>query len=117
LSKPSITAVLESYGAVNLPDYGGWHAIKCPFHNDRRASASVNPDEGVFRCHACEIKGDAYAVVMQTESIAFPEAKQRVQALTGVTADERDVFTGSHRGGQSKLPAWTKNRKRKRVFA
>ena len=114
--KPSITTILEHYGTFNVPDYGGWHAIKCPFHDDRRASASVNPDEGVFRCHACEIKGDAYAIVMSVEGVGFPEAKERVTQVTGVSYAAGGTASGSSR--RSLLPAWTKNRKpRKKVFA
>ncbi|HJU29650.1 MAG TPA: DUF3987 domain-containing protein, partial [Candidatus Binataceae bacterium] len=34
-------------------------SAKCPFHEDRRASLSVNSDSGLWFCHACDIGGTA----------------------------------------------------------
>ena len=31
--------------------------MRCPFHDDRKASLSLNLDEGTFNCHACNEKG------------------------------------------------------------
>jgi len=119
MDKPSIVTVLEHYGFDNVPDCGGWRPVRCAFHNDRHASASVYPDEGVFMCHVCYIKGDAYAVVMAREGISFPEAKTRVSLITGLTYGTGSTGDSavSRTPVRSKLPAWTRNRKRKKVFA
>src|SRR5690242_18397562 len=90
-SKPSILDVLEHYGASSLPYGGGWLSVHCPFHGDKRSSASVNVDEGVFKCFVCTndtgdfLAGDAYAIVMQIEGVNFVEAKRRIQEWTGVS--------------------------------
>ena len=36
----------------------GWAQCRCPFHEDKHASASVNLSTGGFRCHGCGVKGD-----------------------------------------------------------
>ena len=70
----SIAAVLEHYGGfVSVPDTG-WRAIKCPFHSDRTASASVNLELNGFRCHACGISGDAIKLIETQENMGFEEA-------------------------------------------
>lgn len=38
--------------------FSDWQPVKCPFHGDRRASASVNLHKNFFRCHACDVSGD-----------------------------------------------------------
>lgn len=69
--KPPIEAVLEHYGADVVPDGHGWRAMRCPFHDDRNASASVNVEEGVFTCHACGTGGDSLSVIGLVEGVPF----------------------------------------------
>ena len=38
---------------------GGEGSAKCPFHDDRKASLSVNRDSGLWFCHACDFGGIA----------------------------------------------------------
>lgn len=71
--KPDITVVLEHYGA-RVPTRHGWFSMKCPFHDDRHNSASATRDENAFCCFACQIKGDAYAIIMAKEGVEFREA-------------------------------------------
>lgn len=51
------TVQLEMPAGLDLPDSGGWQAVRCPFHDDRRASGSINPDKGFYRCHGCGVNG------------------------------------------------------------
>ncbi len=39
---------------------GGEGAAKCPFHEDRKASLSVNRESGLWFCHACNVGGTAH---------------------------------------------------------
>jgi DNA primase len=41
---------------------GEWLPIKCPFHDDKHASASINRATSYFRCHACAARGDVIDV-------------------------------------------------------
>ena len=71
--KPDISVILEHYGA-RVPTRHGWFSMKCPFHDDRHNSASATRDENAFCCFACQIKGDAYAIIMTKEGVGFREA-------------------------------------------
>lgn len=58
-----IARVLDHCGADYVPDGYGWRKMRCPFHDDREASAAVNVDAGAFTCHACGVRGDGYSLI------------------------------------------------------
>lgn len=58
-----------------------WEKAHCPFHKDTKASASVNWGKSRFRCHACDISGDAIDFVMEQENLAFRDAMEWIEAL------------------------------------
>jgi hypothetical protein len=64
----------------------------CPFHNDSHPSFEVDPQRGMWRCWPCNLGGDAPALVMKRNGVAFPEAVRVVAELSGiVTASGRSV--------------------------
>jgi DNA primase len=83
--KPSIIAVILGLapGTELRWNSGGWHAIRCPFHDDRAASASYNPTEQRFRCHACDLGGDGYDLIRQVEGVGFQGARIRAAEMCG----------------------------------
>lgn len=94
--KPNMTAVLEYYGA-RVPTRRGWFSMKCPFHEDSHASASANTDDGAFCCHACQMKGDGYAIIMNKEGVQFREAvsiAQRILDARGEVLPQRSTRSG-----------------------
>lgn len=74
-TRPSIIAVLARYGA-DVRERSGWQPLRCPFHDDQTASASVNVDIGGFKCLACGVSGDVYKLLMEQEGISFREAAE-----------------------------------------
>lgn len=86
-SKPDLFAILAHYGAETPQLRGrGWAPMKCCFHEDGHASASVSQD--AFTCHACGVKGDAFAVIQSQENCTFPEAIALAQQIdTDYTPD------------------------------
>jgi DNA primase len=95
--KPAIDAILEHYGASSVPHRNGWFSIKCPFHDDKHASATANRTENVFCCFACQTKGDGFAIIMQKEGVKFREAisiAQRILESRGEVLRERDTRGG-----------------------
>jgi hypothetical protein len=95
LNKPPIADVLEHYGATFVPTRHGWAKMRCPFHQDRNASASVNTDEGLFRCFGgCDIDSpldnggsnasDGFDIIAWKEGLDdFPSAKQCAEDIFG----------------------------------
>ena len=52
----------------------GWALVCCPFHDDTRASLSINFVHGGWRCFAACGSGDLVAFSMKYHGVDFPEA-------------------------------------------
>jgi hypothetical protein len=63
------------------PDWLIWQPVRCPFHDDRHASASLNLHSKRFNCHACGVHGDAIDLVMEAESMTIREAVEWLSNL------------------------------------
>lgn len=71
---PDWRAFYEKY--VELHGYGTQVMAKCPFHEDKNASLSLNLDSGLYNCKACGEKGNA-ATFARKLGEAVPEAASR----------------------------------------
>lgn len=94
----TIKAVLTHYGARHIPSGHGWKAMRCPFHSDSTASASVNHDKNKFRCHTgkCGISGDPIDIIRTKEGMSFKEACEQARQVFGASVEE--VSPPVHRG-------------------
>ena len=99
---PDITAILEYYGAV-VPTRKSWAKMKCPFHNDSHASAAVNLQENIFKCHGCQYKGDGYKIIMDKEGVGFREAISIAEGILNQSGQvlPRRVGRGGRVSGRS----------------
>lgn len=80
----TIGDVLEHYGAdMTRIAETGWRPLKCPFHDDRIASASVNVEHGAFACHACGMRGDAIALIKKNEHTSYRGAIEWAAKIFG----------------------------------
>lgn len=76
-----LIAVFDHY---EIPDPGsGERPFKCPVHDDTHASASVNRERGVWKCHGCGEGGSAVTMVQLKENLDFFHALKFVRELTG----------------------------------
>ncbi|MGH9233846.1 MAG: DNA primase, partial [Acidimicrobiales bacterium] len=75
----------------------------CPFHTEKTASFSVNPNENVFYCFGCQAQGDVFDFVMQKEQVDFPTAVERLAGKAGVTLRYTDRNEGESRKRRAKL--------------
>ena len=80
-----LVAVFDHY---NLPEprYGE-QPMKCPVHDDRVPSASVNRSKGLWHCHACGAGGGAVALVQAMERGSYQDACRMVESLSGVSTE------------------------------
>jgi DNA primase len=46
----------------------------CPFHDERTASFHVRPNEKHYHCFGCQVSGDPFTFVMETEGLDFKAA-------------------------------------------
>jgi DNA primase len=56
----------------------------CPFHDDRHPSFEVDTQRKTWKWWPCNLGGDAPALVMRLEGVAFPEAVRVVAELSGI---------------------------------
>lgn len=82
LNKPEAMANLLHRLGEPVPWYSGWVSVHCidPQHMDEQRSASLHTGEGAYKCHGCDLKGDAYALLQKIEGVSF---KESVEILGG----------------------------------
>src|SRR2546421_7720797 len=65
-------AVVED--RTSLRKQGGRLVGRCPFHEERTPSFSVNPSQGLFYCFGCHKGGDLITFVRDTQGLNFAGA-------------------------------------------
>ena len=71
-NKNDIVEVVGRY--VSLQQKGGNYWGRCPFHHEKTASFSVNPNGQFFYCFGCHKSGDVISFIMEIESLDFNDA-------------------------------------------
>src|SRR5438477_6514218 len=79
----------------NLRKSGRNYVARCPFHQERTPSFSINREMGVFKCFGCGVGGDAFKFVMLTEGLSYPEAIRKLAVRVGIQIEEQHVETAS----------------------
>ena len=74
----------------------------CPFHNEKTASFSVNPEKQFYYCFGCNATGTALTFLMEHERLDFVAAVESLASTAGVevprergaerTRDDRPLF-------------------------
>ena len=59
---------------VSLSKKGKSYFGLCPFHHEKTASFSVEPERGIYNCFSCGEKGNAITFKQKTENLSFMEA-------------------------------------------
>ena len=74
----SVEAVKQTASIVDvvslrtpLRKVGGRYTGRCPFHEERTPSFSVNAEKGVYYCFGCGASGDTISFVRETEQLDF----------------------------------------------
>ena len=89
LMKADIESVVGRY--VSLSRKGGNLWGLCPFHHEKTASFSVNPNKGIYKCFGCNKGGNAINFIMEIEHLNYFEAIRYLGGIYGVEVpDTRD---------------------------
>lgn len=92
-----ITPILEYYGG-DVPDVDElWKGMRCPFHEDRTASARVNATG--FACLACSIRGNALTLIKEVEKCDWRSTVSKYEEITGRKLDTVQQSTRWKPGG------------------
>jgi len=63
---------------------------RCPFHEERTGSFHVRPEEKHYHCFGCQMSGDPFDFVMETEGLDFVGAMESLADRFGVTLEVAD---------------------------
>lgn len=82
--RPSMIEVFDHYG-VPVVDGKDRQMVRCPLHEDRTPSCSVNLELDVWRCHSCSQGGDVFSLIMMKEEVDFVGARTFAAQFGGAT--------------------------------
>jgi hypothetical protein len=124
--RPDLEKCLEYY-EVDFSPNRPVQMARCPFHEDRTPSLSLNLNKGVWRCHSCSKGGDAYTLIEEKEGVDFVGARGFASAqhltdggsgggdgeVSGELFGGRRRAAGGAKGNNRKhggyVPAWRRN--------
>jgi DNA primase len=114
ITKPSIEAAVAAADMVQIVSArtplrrsGARWVGRCPFHDERTPSFSVNALEKLFYCFGCGKGGDLIAFVRESEGLEFAEAVEWLAERTGVALEYEETSPRAHAGRE----------RRKRLYA
>lgn len=87
-SKNSIVAVLEQRG-TKMKKNGRTFMALCPFHQDRNPSMSIDPEKGVWNCHAGCGGGDVIRLLAMLRNMSDGEFMK--EEGIGVEVEQRPI--------------------------
>jgi DNA primase len=78
-------------GRTQLRKAGARYVGRCPFHEERTPSFSVNPQDKLFYCFGCGKGGDVITFVRDTEQLDFAEAVEWLAERFRVTLEYEET--------------------------
>lgn len=93
-NRSDIVEVISAYIPLKQKGKNFW--ALCPFHHEKTASFSVNPEKQIFYCFGCNAGGSVFNFLMQYEKMEFPEAVRALAEKYGI-----DVKTSKDTAGPS----------------
>ena len=78
-------------GYFPLKRAGAAYKARCPFHQEKTASFTVNPARQIFKCFGCGAGGGVFKFVELYENVNFPEAVKRRAAKAGIRVEEEPL--------------------------
>src|SRR5919199_3975300 len=76
---------------TQLRRVGGRYTGRCPFHDERTPSFSVNAQDKLYYCFGCGAGGDVVRFVQETEQLPFGEAVEWLAARFNVPLEYDEV--------------------------
>ncbi len=76
---------------VPLKKTGNNYVARCPFHNEKTPSFSVNRNKQFFHCFGCGASGNAISFLMDFNHLDFVEAVEDLAAIVGVAVPRQSA--------------------------
>ena len=62
---------------------------RCPFHEEKTPSFSVNAERQFYHCFSCKVGGDVFKFIQETEKVGFLEAVELLSRRAAIPVPER----------------------------
>jgi len=82
-TKLSLKAEFERRGIKLIAAGPARFKCKCPFHEEKTPSCSVDEAKGLFYCHGCKASGSIIDVVIKLDGVNFKTAVEKLGGTTG----------------------------------
>jgi DNA primase len=76
---------------------------RCPFHEEKTPSFSINQELGFYKCFGCGVSGDAITFIREMEHLDFVEAVERLAGRVGITLRYDDASYSADRKRKERL--------------
>ena len=93
LDRVDIVEVIDR--RVKLKKTGKNYSARCPFHDEKTPSFSVNPDKQFYYCFGCGAGGNALGFVMDYENLDFPQAVATLAGSLGLEVPREETRSGA----------------------
>ena len=100
LHRTDIVEVIDR--RVKLKKTGKNYSARCPFHEEKTPSFSVNPDKQFYYCFGCGAGGNAIGFVMDYDNVDFPQAIENLAQSAGLEVP-REQNTHQQEARQDRL--------------
>ena len=77
-ARNDIVEIAAQYMTLDKRGYNYWAC--CPFHHEKTPSFSIQATEQYYHCFGCGVSGDVVNLVMEMESLSFPDAVRYLAA-------------------------------------
>lgn len=116
LRSPIEQIVGERVGDLKLA--GSVYKARCPFHEERTPSFTVDPRRGTWRCWgACAEGGDAISFIERFDGVDFEEALRTLAQSCGEELPENLFRGGAGGGGPKQDPRYDVLRRAVKLYA
>lgn len=82
LLRVDIVDLIDSH--VPLKKAGSNYMARCPFHNEKSPSFSVNRNKQFYHCFGCGVSGNAVSFLMDYSHLGFVEAIEELASFVGI---------------------------------
>ncbi len=82
---------------VKLRKTGKNYSARCPFHDEKTPSFTVNPEKQFYYCFGCGAGGNALGFLMDYDNVDFPQAVENLAGSVGLEVPRED--SGGRSGG------------------
>ncbi len=98
--------IVDIIGArIPLKKTGRNYWARCPFHNEKTPSFSVNSDKQFYQCFGCGVHGTVISFLMDYDHLEFPEAVEELARGLGLSVP-REAGSAKATGSRRDLPGW-----------